>query len=1579
MFYVNSGVTASISGLTVRHGRLSAPIISNPPRPQIEGGTGTDGRLSAPIISGDAPQVANDGFGAGIFNEGTLTISDSTISANSTNGSGGGVGGGIYNASNGTVTITNSTISGNFARDSGGGIGNTGTLNVTNSTISGNSTNISAGQGGGIANSGTLTVTNSTISGNSSSGGGGINNSSSGAVTVTNSTITSNTAGLFCGGGIYNSATSTVNSRSSIIANNICSGAGFDIVGTLTSQGYNLIGVAGAISGGSNDIVIEYDDAMLGPLANNGGPTETHAVLPGSPALDKGINALVPLTADQRGAGFARTVDNSPTNAADGTDIGAYEAPLSGPTVTAVNPTSGSVIGGNSVTITGTGFTGVTGVTFDGNACTSVNFVSDTEINCTAPAHSAGSVSVLVSTPGGTNGPNLLYTYVAAPTVTAVNPASGPTAGGTVVTLTGTNFTGTIAVTFGTTAATTFTVDSPTQITATSPARTAGIINVRVTTAGGTSAVAVANRFTYVAPPTVTLLNPTSGSALGGNAVAIGGTNFTGATSVMFGATSAAFTFNNASSITATAPAGSAGTVNVTVTTPGGTSATAAANQYTYLTPLNGTYTVGVGGDFATLTAAAAAYNTRGVSGPVTFSLIDSSYNSETYPISISAALGSSTTNTLTIKPAAGQTPAFSGSFANPFLFMGNTASNIIIDGSNQVGGTSRDLSFANSDGSFSGNGLYILGSNITVKNVAISATGVGTALRLDDIGTNVVVDNCAFAPVTGSLRWAIAAGATVPNIPGPTVTNNQFTQALGTAIEIYNMSGSVIRGNTMDQSDGTGIDLQSGVETFGATVIDRNLIRGAATGINLIAGQPTDLLTVSNNMISRTSSPGDSIDPVGIWANVAAGTVNVYHNSVGLFGSSDGVQSIAFLALGGNSPGSFDIRNNIFVNSTLHAGGPNSGVVLDSTSGTAMNYNDIYVTGAGAVFGSPDGGATQLTSLAQWQSATGLDANSISSDPLFVSATDLHVSPSSPVSNIGTPIAAVTTDFDDEARSVTTPDIGADEFATVLETTVTVSGGNLLIEDTNGGTSNDDITIACSGSDITITDPGTGLNQTIPTSSVTGSITVNTYGGNDTLTVDLSGCDFITAPSGGEGVIAVGGLFFNGGAGGDDALNITGYSGGTTTYNYLNANDGDIVMVGGTRTGTITYTGLEPIVNSGTAADVIFNLPAGPANIVHLTDAGSGSSTLTAVTATFETTTFANPTGSITVNRGNATDTLNAFTLAANYPGLTIGSPGFEFLDVSFEGTIGFGTNKNVSTFVSQTQYLQNAASDLTMSGTGSISLTAGRNIFMGSGSSISVVNGNATLNANQQAIPNPGYSVGIEMFDAVIETTGTGSIVMNGKGGSGTTAQTNAFASSMGIALSGTSCFVRSTSASAGAGTITIDGRATSTGDAPNIGVFLNGGGSITSVVGNIGITARGGDSTGGANVFSYALDIRVPSVISSTGTGAGAASITIDALGGNITPGAGSSRGVIINTATTGISSVDGPVNITATGGSSSAGSSYGFSTFGPLSVANADLTLIGVGGSGNVGQVSSVQLAYLPRPDRRYLPVAQALQF
>ncbi|HZS46659.1 MAG TPA: choice-of-anchor Q domain-containing protein [Blastocatellia bacterium] len=203
-----------------------------------------------------------------------------------------------------TAAISNLTISGGDSVN-GGGINNAGNLTVSNSTVTAN--NASSG-GGGLSNSGTLTISNSTVSGNS---GGGIFNT--GTLAVSSSTITSNIGG----GVVHNKGTASIGNT--IIAGNNGPLDSPDIKGDFTSQGHNLIGKGdggtGFTNGSNGDLVgtvASPVDPRLGPLADNGGPTFTHALLVGSPAFDAG--SVGGPTTDQRG--FARGIP----------DIGAYEA-----------------------------------------------------------------------------------------------------------------------------------------------------------------------------------------------------------------------------------------------------------------------------------------------------------------------------------------------------------------------------------------------------------------------------------------------------------------------------------------------------------------------------------------------------------------------------------------------------------------------------------------------------------------------------------------------------------------------------------------------------------------------------------------------------------------------------------------------------------------------------------------------------------------------------------------------------------------------------------------------------------------------------------------------------------------------------------------------------------------------------------------------------------------------------------------------------------------------------------------------------------------------------------------------------
>ncbi len=327
----SSTATVSISEITISNGFAQE-------------GLGGGGILSAGVLTLTGCTIS-DNFtsaifggplgGGGVMNDhGTMIITGCTISNNS-EGEGEG-GGGVLNE-NGTMTITGCTISNNstsqgFTESSftsvGGGISNhSGSLIITNSTISGNTCSSSSFDplfpaaatafGGGVDNSGSMTVTNCTISGNSavavgiSSGdtgyGGGISNG--GDLQITSSTIAFNSASgdIGVGGGINGFEPATTDS--SIIALNSATTGGPDYFtngGELQSTGYNIIG-------NNADAVINSQptdqigtptapiDPVLGPLADNGGPTLTHAIQSGSPAINRGDPAAPPQ--DQRGYG----------------------------------------------------------------------------------------------------------------------------------------------------------------------------------------------------------------------------------------------------------------------------------------------------------------------------------------------------------------------------------------------------------------------------------------------------------------------------------------------------------------------------------------------------------------------------------------------------------------------------------------------------------------------------------------------------------------------------------------------------------------------------------------------------------------------------------------------------------------------------------------------------------------------------------------------------------------------------------------------------------------------------------------------------------------------------------------------------------------------------------------------------------------------------------------------------------------------------------------------------------------------------------------------------------------------------
>lgn len=355
--------------------------------------SGANVKITGLTISNGAPTPGNTNaaVGGGISNSGTLAIDGVAVSGNRTGSStAAGAGGGLFNF--GTLTVTNSTFSGNQGNTGGGLQSNGSAVTIINSTISGNIAAVAVG-GGITLSSGTLTVTNSTISNNRSDfdnaggdTGGGIYRSPSAGNALLNNTIV---AGNFRGTGTTRDDLDGAFSTSS--SNNLI-GDGTGETGITNGTNGNKVG--------TNAVPI---DPLLAALGNYGGPTQTHRLLPGSPAIDAGSDALAvdtvgdPLANDQRGVGFPRIAGSA-------VDIGSVEVdyflePTAGtPQSTAVNSAfpialkatlteSDIPVSGISVTFTAP-TTGATGTFSSGSTAT---VVTDANGVATAPTFTANS------------------------------------------------------------------------------------------------------------------------------------------------------------------------------------------------------------------------------------------------------------------------------------------------------------------------------------------------------------------------------------------------------------------------------------------------------------------------------------------------------------------------------------------------------------------------------------------------------------------------------------------------------------------------------------------------------------------------------------------------------------------------------------------------------------------------------------------------------------------------------------------------------------------------------------------------------------------------------------------------------------------------------------------------------------------------------------------------------------------------------------------------------------------------------------------------------------------------------------
>jgi hypothetical protein len=448
IFHAMPGHSSTIAGLTIYFGHDTGAGIFNDQSSLTVDNCTVWGNFDDSTAGGGG--IRNAGAGA------NLTVLNSTITGNLSLG---GPGGGIYNGYGATVVISNSVVNQNmspsFPIADGGGIENGGSMEITNSLISGNHAGINAG---GISNNGMLTITNSTVINNLAGSnfkgyafGGGISNNQGPAtrLTITSSTVTGNRAsgknagwggGIWAGsdtggleitnttisgneadkngGGIYNFGplhitNSTFSNNSSnetagaiynagtleignIILNAGASGANiFNSGGTATSHGYNLSSDdGGGVLTGPGDQ--SNTNPLLGPLQDNGGPTFTHELLPGSPAIDAGdLNFTPPPFYDQRGPGFDRVVNGR-------IDIGSFE--VQGPTPTPTpTPTPGQItLSARAYRVRG--FHTV-GLTWSGATSANIDVFRDGVVRATVP--NTGSYTDSIGVRGG----NVRYTY----------------------------------------------------------------------------------------------------------------------------------------------------------------------------------------------------------------------------------------------------------------------------------------------------------------------------------------------------------------------------------------------------------------------------------------------------------------------------------------------------------------------------------------------------------------------------------------------------------------------------------------------------------------------------------------------------------------------------------------------------------------------------------------------------------------------------------------------------------------------------------------------------------------------------------------------------------------------------------------------------------------------------------------------------------------------------------------------------------------------------------------------------------------------------------------------------------------
>lgn len=470
------------------------------------------------------------------------------------------------------------------------------------------------------------------------------------------------------------------------------------------------------------------------------------------------------------------------------------------------------------------------------------------------------------------------------------------------------------------------------------------------------------------------------------------------------------------------------------------------ANVKAYFT-LSGTKYVGtVDADYPTLTAALAAWKARIITGNVKFELTDATYGSETYPLTCTIPAGYSGGDwNLTIKPTSGLYSSFTG---------GNATALMRLYGVNRC--TVDSISFENT---ISGPVLLLIGgaSYNTIQNCVIKGVGTGTTSADIYISTagatgnsyNTIQNNTITRGTAANMYCGIySLGTSGKMNKYNVIANNKIYDFSYYGIYLYSYDSlTTIRDNDIytstQQTNSTiiGIDLHA-TTTHGAQIY-RNYIHDfwttstapTFTGIYLYYGSTTVMTNVYNNFISLdavNTHVGGTI--YGIREGSGTGYLfNIYNNSIYIGGTA--VTSGSSYGISKSLAAIMDIKNNIIFNNRANGTGIGKHycMYMSNVATLTSNYNDLYAPNDSGYVGYWATGSVYAKTLAAWQAASLLDANSISANPDFGSLSDvvdLHIqSTSQTVNRKATPLALVTNDYDQQARNGLFPDIGADEY----------------------------------------------------------------------------------------------------------------------------------------------------------------------------------------------------------------------------------------------------------------------------------------------------------------------------------------------------------------------------------------------------------------------------------------------------------------------------------------------------------------------------------------------------------------------